>query len=541
MTRRRTMLHAVLTLGASAGLTGVGSVLGTATARAAQQFAVTTPAELTTALAAAQPGDSIVLADGTWTSLNVVIGGNANHGLPGAPITLRAETRGGVTFTGASWINLARNHWVIDGFRFRDGYLPNGDRGVIYFGLPLTGGGHAEAHHCEVTHCSIQDFNPVNPAVQYNWVRLMGTNNTVSWSHFSGKNHSLDMVAAHWRKSSPATPTRHHFHHNYFGDITFTGTNGFGALTPVMGRPADVAPEDWPEVTDGNVIEDNLFHACNGESEIVSIKSSGNVVRRNTFVECIGYISLRTGNDNEVSGNYVFAGSAVATPSYPNGIPLGESGGVRVTGERHVIVNNYIHATAGAGIHVHNGSSNNPTTGYPPVVDVTIANNTIVNPGTTALLIGAGISTTVAGGPNVPPEGLSVVDNILVGNGTSSLIQYGRWPAPTYENPTVPVDLVFAGNIAYGAPAHDVPVPAGISVTDPLLVDAGHARPVLRPASVSPAVDAGVGTGSWTSHDIEGRPASGVRDVGAHEYGTGAVSYPPLGGADVGPSYLTLG
>jgi len=538
------------------GSAGLLTLAGTRAAHAsepesapAQDFLVTTPAELATALGLAQPGDAVVLQDGTWSSINIVIADNANHGLPGAPITLRAQTRGGVTFTGSSWINLARDHWVIDGFRFRDGYLPNGDRGVIYFGLPLTGGGHAEAHHCEITHISIQDFNPVNPAVQYNWVRLMGTNNTVSWSHFSGKNHLLDMVAAHWRKSSPGTPTRHRFHHNYFGDIAPTTTNGFGALTPVMGRPSGVTDAEWPDLDDGIVIEDNLFHACNGESEIISVKSSGNTVRRNTFVDCLGYVNLRQGHRNEISSNYIFGGDLASEDAYfPGGVPVGESGGIRVSGEDHRIFNNYIQGVHGSGIWIQNGSSANAWYGYQPVKNLEVVHNTIVDPGRAAITIGAGISRTTAapgvpgGGDNVVPENLTFADNILVGSGSESLIQYGRWPwgsEPTV--PSTPTGLVWQANLAQAPLVHEGSVPAGITVTDPQLVSAGYPQPVFRPGVGSPAIDAGLGAYPYVNHDIEGRPRPKPRDIGAHEQGVGRVCNRPLTGADVGPDYLTLG
>ncbi|WP_166350818.1 polysaccharide lyase 6 family protein [Phytoactinopolyspora limicola] len=501
--------------------------------QAAEEYYVTTVAQLQAALAAALPGDSIVLQDRTWTDLHVVVSDEANHGLPGARITLRAETRGGAVLTGRSAINLARDYWVIDGLVFRDGYLPGGDRGVIYFGLPLSGGGHAEAHHCEVTHVTIEDYNPPNPAVQYNWVRMMGTNNTVSYSYFSGKNHYLDMVAAHWRKWTPA-PTRHWIHHNYFGNIPYSGANGLGALTPVQGGT--------PLVSDFNIVEDNLFYRCDGESEIISIKSSNNIVRRNTVVDSVGHICLRLGNNNEVSSNYVFANGAMAEPApwYPGGVPLGISGGVRISGEGHRVYNNYIHGVAGHGIYIQNGGES-PTAGYQPVKDVEIVYNTIIDSGINAVTIGAGISRVTAGGDNVPPENLTLANNIIEGSNPGYLVEYGRWPWPDGEFQTEPVNLTFEGNIMYGSPAHADPVPDGIENVDPQLERVPGDYPLFRPAPTSPAIDAAAGRGYlYVNKDIEGRPRPRPRDVGAHEQSRGPVHNPPLTGADVGPSYLDL-
>ena len=40
------------------------------------------------------------------------------------------------------------------------------------------------------------------------------------------------------------------------------------------------------------IIEQNLLERCSGEEEIVSLKSSDNVVRDNTLVDCRGAICL---------------------------------------------------------------------------------------------------------------------------------------------------------------------------------------------------------------------------------------------------------
>ncbi|WP_166350816.1 polysaccharide lyase 6 family protein [Phytoactinopolyspora limicola] len=506
---RRAMLAGAGAL--AIGGSGVPAAAVPAPRRTAQDYYVTTVAQLDAALAAAAPGDSIVVQDRTWTDLHIVIGDGANHGAPGAPITLRAETRGGVTLSGASYINLARDHWVIDGLVFRDGYLPSGDRGVIYFGLPLTGGGHAQAHHCELTQVTIEDYNPTNPAVQYNWVRMMGTNNTVSYCYFSGKNHYLDLLAAHWAKDPATVPTNHWIHHNYFANIPDGGGNGYGAVTPVQGGS--------PQESDFNVVEDNLFYRCDGESEIISVKSSHNIVRRNTFVECVGYISLRLGNNNDVSGNYFFASGVGTSPTYPGGIPLGESGGVRVTGEGHRIYNNYIDGVSGSGFYVHNGNSS-----YPPVKDVEIVHNTVVDTGHSGIRIG-----TVLSSGNTPPEDLVIANNIVYSQSGVSL---------TYD--TEPTSVSYQGDIMYGAPIDVSPVPAGIQQVDPQLTPVAGNYPVYQPGAGSPAIDAAAGNFGYVDDDVagRGRPAGAGNDVGAHESSVDPVVYPPLTGADVGPGYL---
>lgn len=78
-----------------------------------------------------------------------------------------------------------------------------------------------------------------------------------------------------------------------------------------------------------------MFHHCNGEVEVVSIKSSDNIIRNNVFLECRGILALRHGNRNLVEGN-AFIG---------NGLPC--TGGVRVVNEGHIIKGNLFYGLKG--------------------------------------------------------------------------------------------------------------------------------------------------------------------------------------------------
>ena len=44
------------------------------------------------------------------------------------------------------------------------------------------------------------------------------------------------------------------------------------------------------------VVEFNLFEDCDGDPEIVSVKSCDNIIRHNTFLKSYGTLSLRHGN-----------------------------------------------------------------------------------------------------------------------------------------------------------------------------------------------------------------------------------------------------
>ena len=78
----------------------------------------------------------------------------------------------------------------------------------------------------------------------------------------------------------------------------------------------------------GSLIEGNVFENCNGENEIISLKASDVVVRRNTFNACQGVLCLRSANRVLVEGN-IFDGKGRSN-----------TGGVRIQGSDHVIIEN---------------------------------------------------------------------------------------------------------------------------------------------------------------------------------------------------------
>ena len=84
--------------------------------------------EFNQAAASVQPGDEIVLANGTWTDVELEL---KAEGLPDNPVTLRAEEPGQVIITGQSNLSFSGEHIVVSGLVFKDGYTPT--REVISF------------------------------------------------------------------------------------------------------------------------------------------------------------------------------------------------------------------------------------------------------------------------------------------------------------------------------------------------------------------------------------------------------------------------
>ena len=105
---------------------------------------------------------------------------------------------------------------------------------------------------------------------------------------------------------------------NYLHDATGGGTSRDAVSLGCCGPELDY------HVT-GNVMEHNLLVNCSSDAEYVSIKSSGNTVRYNTFRRNGGTMTLRAGRKSKIYGNFFLGG-----------------GGIRAYDDDHEIWNNYI-------------------------------------------------------------------------------------------------------------------------------------------------------------------------------------------------------
>src|SRR4051794_2880025 len=94
----------------------------------ATELVAADPAQLTAAIAASYPGDTIVLANGTWQDAVIVL---SRGGTASAPLRIRAKTPGGVVFTGGSSLTFAAPYLEVDGVLFKGGALAKGS--VVQF------------------------------------------------------------------------------------------------------------------------------------------------------------------------------------------------------------------------------------------------------------------------------------------------------------------------------------------------------------------------------------------------------------------------
>lgn len=441
----------------------------------------------------AQPGDTLTMSSGTWTNQLITFKGN---GTAGNPILLRSQGGyGSVTLTGTSTLRIAGNYLIVDGLKFQDGYSSSG--GVIEFRNPSTGAG---SNYCRLTNSAVINYNPPNDSTDYKWVSVYGTHNRVDHCHLEGKTHSGTTLVV-WR---PTTAADYHLiDHNYFGPRPELGYNG--------GETIRVGTSDQSLSSSYTVVEYNLFNECNGEIEVISNKSCDNIYRYNTFISCQAALTLRHGNRCLVEGNFFFGNKK------PN------SGGIRVIGEDHVVVNNYISGTDGSSLKsaltLMDGIPDSPLSGYFQVKRAVIAFNTLVN-NHYSLNLGGGKDTD-----NILPP----LDCIIANN----VVQSTYAPLITQTDSTI--NTTWQSNIFYGATLGMSPVPSGISITDPKLGAVGLDS-LRHLTAASPAINAALGTYGMVTYDLDGQLRDSQKDIGSDEYSPDPFTLRPLTISDVGPN-----
>jgi poly(beta-D-mannuronate) lyase len=266
---------------------------------------------------------------------------------------MTAETPGKVVLSGQSSLRLAGDYLEVSDLVFRDGYTPRGE--VISFRRDSNN----LASHSRVTRVVIDNYSNPDRTQTVIWVALFGRNNTLDHNHFEGKTDAGPTVAV--RLDTEASQNNNHqIRYNYFGPRPVFGSNG--------GESLRIGTSPYSLTRSETVVEDNFFDRCNGEVEIISNKSGGNVYRRNTFFESSGTLTLRHGSDTLVENN-LFDG---------NGAPF--TGGVRIINERQTVRNNYFRRLTGTrfsgALVVMNGVPNSPINRYNQVDGAVIEGNT---------------------------------------------------------------------------------------------------------------------------------------------------------------------
>lgn len=383
-----------------------------------------------------QPGDVVMLEDGTYSDFQVSFIAN---GTADRPITLKARNEGGVVLTGKLNVKISGHYLIVDGLILKDGEAASGD--IVEFRSSSS----SFANHCRLTNCVIDNCN--NPDEKYRnstsyserWVMMYGRNNRVDHCYFTNKINGgvLLMVSLSDSKSRENT---HLVDHNFFGyREKFSPGNNAETI-----RIGDSSTSQYSSQTS---ITKNFFYRCDGESEIISIKSCDNVIEENTVYESQGGVVCRHGHRNVIRNNF-FIGNNVSNCA-----------GIRVINEGHRIYGNFFQEIIGAKSRASlcimsaifetpdasTHTDKEPLNAYHRVKDVDIYENTFVN--CTSSDWGTATSYTYSGDnpfyPGKKVEGTLYPENCRLYNNV-------------FYNPQVNTMLTKTGNVSGIVPANNL-------------------------------------------------------------------------------------
>ena len=456
---------------------------------------VNTCNQLQDALSSVGSGDIIEVMDGTYNcALSLSL-----QGMEGSPIIIRAQNRGGAVLAGESYMDLENcSHIIIEGFQFTGSpYTAIKLQACSYVRITrntfrlteegsskwiLIGGiwdnPNAASHHNRIDHNLFDEKH-----------------NTGNYITIDGQDDPIYQISQYDRIDS-----------NYFRNIGPRHTNEMETIR--------VGSSDLSLSSGFTKIEYNLFENCDGDPEIISVKSCDNTVRFNTIRSSQGTVSLRHGHRNTVESNFFFGDGKPGT------------GGVRMYGDDHRVINNYFYQLEGynwdAPITLTNGDYDGGSnlTAHWRINRALIAFNTLVDN-----YSNIEIGFTNNGNYSLVPRDVTIANNIVWGS-TGQLV----------NQISTPINLTWQGNIMYP----DSIAVLGINLDESQIweVDPNlyFADSLWKISAASPAVDYSSGNYPAIINDIDGQIRDSNPDAGADELSSDTVTIRPLTSADVGPN-----
>lgn len=335
-------------------------------ASAARIVSCATRAELAAALAAAQPGDYLRIADSvgavTWAGLQTSVDGTAAAPIIIGPQGYDANGRSNraVTFSGSgTWIDITHDHYIVGGFKFTS------HLGSAFQALNAT--------HLRVTDCRLDTVG--NNASGDGWMYQVDYGCT-DWriDHCNlrnlGKNGRVDI----YDPASYTNPVRGRFDHNTI-DGTVNSSDGASHSACQIGQGSQKYNDTTNPRENGGkwaaycTFEFNHIANTGGYPEQPSCKSSNNVIRYNWYDGAKAQIIVRQANYCEVYGNYVNSAQGTGAAA------------IELYGANHQVWANIVHAQSALDTCITEMSGGfRGTTPVPPCENCQIIANTFYDP-----------------------------------------------------------------------------------------------------------------------------------------------------------------
>jgi hypothetical protein len=440
--------------------------------------------ELIDAIAEAQPGSKIVLANGVYSYPDgFQIRGK--RGTRDEGFTIEAEQTGEAVFVeSASFLIQDCSHVVIRGIRHEGRVSAPGGAEFPKHAFTIH-----DSDHVRVTRNHIVMDDATGDEINDNdYVLFSGSSqrNRVDHCYFGPKTTIGTFIYIRMGDSGSQVCQYTTIDHNHFDRLMGEPSSQY--------EPVRLGHSDAQNSSAFTLFEYNLMTDCVADDEFISVKSSDNVIRYNTFRAMFGALVLRNGNRTDVYGNFWF------------GEGRDMAGGITVNdGTGHRLWNNYLSGLTSE-------ESNRPggiifevlDYAEDQVTDCVFVHNSIIDCARPVQL-----GRDRGAGYPYQPVGITVANNLIVGAETA--IEEGGAQ-----------DVMLEGNVERAA---------GEGWGGLVRTSSG----LLAPGAGSALADAAVGRWAIVTDDALGRRRTAPAAVGALEDDSGAATRRPLTAADVGP------
>ncbi|WP_020209342.1 discoidin domain-containing protein [Gilvimarinus chinensis] len=350
------------------------------------------PDDVADVLAGASGGDEIIVTGSGEISIK-----NLSFN---APVLVRAASVGGTTLTNATIDN--SNNIILQGFVFG----PNDESTY----LKIVNSTNIQVLRNVFDHTDVMNSQTAIVTTQASQYISIGYNEFRGKNQmFTSEGYKLTGSYIKTQFDDPQMTKNLHVFRNHFKDIYPYVPDG---TTPTGDSDREVMAmgiADSQDVVTNNVVEYNLFENCDGENEIITVKTSNNEFRYNTFKNSMGSLSFRLGSNNQAYGNYFYGEGASANWDDDNY----QTGGIRVYGEGHQIYDNYMEGLTGVSwrrpILIDSGDTSDSTGGdsHETSSNLSVYDNVIVDS------VGGGIHIGSDNYGNQPYD-ISVSNNLVV-------------------------------------------------------------------------------------------------------------------------------
>ena len=279
------------------------------------------PPSLSELLRNPQPGKTVEVPDGAYSTQ----GCRTLQGLRGTadnPIIVRAAHRGKAVIMGeAGFILRDCEHIVLEGFVFEN----DADQQSVQLD---------NCRNIRVTRNTFRPKERAKPRHWEHWVTVDGArseHNRVDHNLFDRKVNRGSPLFIRGDDAALVCSQYDRIDHNHFREVVYANRENGHETIRTGGN--DLGASGSSSFT---IIEHNLLERCSGEDEIISLKSSGNVLRNNTLINCRGAVCMRLGNRSVASGNII-----IATEDAPG------FGGIKLFGFEHRVFDNYFAGLTG--------------------------------------------------------------------------------------------------------------------------------------------------------------------------------------------------